>query len=107
MVRRVGRRDCWDCWTRVLRRSAGWRRIEVVKPEHRPAVKWNNVLEAAQDACISRVQKYGRLCRAWRTIRGSRLRLWHDVRAIILHGSSTSYEDDRLAEAVVCRCWIE
>jgi len=30
-----------DCWRRVLRRSAGWRRIEEVKPEPRPAMRWN------------------------------------------------------------------
>jgi hypothetical protein len=45
---KVGRREApWDCWTRVLRRSAGWRRMEDVRPEHRPAAKWNGVLEAA------------------------------------------------------------
>jgi hypothetical protein len=35
----VGKRE--DCCTRVLRRSAGWRRTAVVRPERRPAVKWN------------------------------------------------------------------
>lgn len=30
-----------DCWRRVLRRSAGCRRMEVVKPEVRPARRWN------------------------------------------------------------------
>jgi hypothetical protein len=35
-----------DCWTRVLRRSAGWRRMEDVRPERRPAPKWKVVLEA-------------------------------------------------------------
>jgi hypothetical protein len=30
-----------DCWTRVLRRSAGWRRKALVTPEPRPAAKWN------------------------------------------------------------------
>jgi hypothetical protein len=29
-----------DCWTRVLSRSAGWRRKAVVQPEPRPARKW-------------------------------------------------------------------
>lgn len=46
IVLSVGRRDCWDCWTRVLRRSAGWRRMEEVRPEQRPAEKWNIVLDA-------------------------------------------------------------
>lgn len=38
----VGRRAMgwWDCWTRVLRRSAGWRRMAEVRPEQRPAAKW-------------------------------------------------------------------
>jgi hypothetical protein len=37
----IGRRE-WerDCWTRVLRRSAGWRRMEEVSPERRPERKW-------------------------------------------------------------------
>src|SRR5271156_5873843 len=35
----VGIRE--DCWTRVLRRSAGWRRTGVGRPGRRPAVKWN------------------------------------------------------------------
>ena len=30
----------WDCWTRVLRRSAGWRRTAERRPEVSPAVKW-------------------------------------------------------------------
>jgi hypothetical protein len=42
---RVGRRDCWDCWTRVLRRSAGWRRMDDVRPEQSPAEKWKMVLD--------------------------------------------------------------
>ena len=48
MARRVGRRAevCRDCWTRVLRRSAGWRRTADVTPEERPAKKWNVVFEA-------------------------------------------------------------
>ena len=29
-----------DCWTRVLRRSAGWRRTAERTPELRPAKKW-------------------------------------------------------------------
>jgi hypothetical protein len=33
-----------DCWTRVLRRSAGWRRKAVVQPEPRPARKWKAVV---------------------------------------------------------------
>lgn len=42
MALRVGRSEwCLDCWTRVLRRSAGWRRMEEVRPEKRPARKWN------------------------------------------------------------------
>jgi hypothetical protein len=45
---KVGRREApWDCCTRVLRRSAGWRRIDEVRPEQRPAAKWNGVLDAA------------------------------------------------------------
>lgn len=38
------RLDC--CWTRVLSRSAGWRRMEEVRPDARPAAKWNGVLDA-------------------------------------------------------------
>ena len=33
-----------DCWTRVLSRSAGWRRKAVVQPEPRPARKWKAVV---------------------------------------------------------------
>lgn len=33
-----------DCCTRVLRRSAGWRRKAVVQPEPRPARKWKAVV---------------------------------------------------------------
>lgn len=29
-----------DCWTRVFRRSAGWRRTAERTPEERPARKW-------------------------------------------------------------------
>ena len=29
-----------DCWTRVLRRSAGWRREAERAPVPRPAMKW-------------------------------------------------------------------
>jgi len=32
-----------DCWTRVLRRSAGWRRMAEKMPEERPARKWDAV----------------------------------------------------------------
>jgi hypothetical protein len=41
MVRIVERRDVVlrDCWTRVFKRSAGWRRIEEERPERRPAAK--------------------------------------------------------------------
>lgn len=44
----VGRRAdvCWDCWTRVLRRSTGWRRTAVVRPDERPARKWKVAFEA-------------------------------------------------------------
>lgn len=51
IVLRVGKRAavCWDCWTRVLSRSAGWRRMEEVRPEQRPAAKWKGVLEADQE----------------------------------------------------------
>ena len=37
------RDEVWDCWTRVLRRSAGWRRTAVLTPLLRPARKWNAV----------------------------------------------------------------
>lgn len=40
------RLDC--CWTRVLSRSAGWRRMEEVRPDARPAAKWKGVLDAAK-----------------------------------------------------------
>ena len=30
-----------DCCTRVLRRSAGWRRTAERSPDARPAAKWN------------------------------------------------------------------
>lgn len=41
MERRVARREVEPlCWTRVLRRSAGWRRRAEVKPEVRPARRW-------------------------------------------------------------------
>lgn len=30
-----------DCWTRVLSRSTGWRRMAELKPEARPASRWN------------------------------------------------------------------
>lgn len=30
-----------DCWTRVLRRSAGWRMVADKQPVARPAKKWN------------------------------------------------------------------
>lgn len=35
--------EVWDCWTRVFKRSAGWRRKAVETPEERPARKWNAV----------------------------------------------------------------
>jgi len=38
---RTGTRECErDCWTRVLSRSAGWRRTALDTPEVRPARKW-------------------------------------------------------------------
>jgi hypothetical protein len=38
--RMVVRRElCPDCWTRVLRRSAGWRRTAERTPDPRPAMK--------------------------------------------------------------------
>lgn len=44
MLRIVERREEEpDCWTRVLRRSAGWRRMEEVKPDAKPARRWNAV----------------------------------------------------------------
>lgn len=48
MFLRVGRRvaPCPDCWTRVLRRSAGWRRMDEVRPEQSPAAKWKTVFDA-------------------------------------------------------------
>lgn len=41
-ISRIARvREWWpDCWTRVLRRSMGWRRTAERRPEKRPAVKW-------------------------------------------------------------------
>ena len=45
--RRVGRRVVErDCWRRVFRRSAGWRRVALRIPVVRPARKWNSVGEA-------------------------------------------------------------
>lgn len=35
-----------DCWTRVLRRSAGWRRMAEKMPEERPARKWYAIIES-------------------------------------------------------------
>lgn len=44
MELRVVRRDVErDCWTRVLRRSAGWRRVAERQPVARPAKKWNAI----------------------------------------------------------------
>jgi hypothetical protein len=40
-----------DCWTRVLSRSAGWRRKAVVQPEPRPARKW----KPAEERFVSEV----------------------------------------------------
>ena len=41
MVRRTGRSaEERDCWTRVFRRSAGWRSTAEETPEARPARKW-------------------------------------------------------------------
>jgi len=41
MERRTGKREeDRDCCTRVLRRSAGWRRMALETPEVRPARKW-------------------------------------------------------------------
>lgn len=41
MERMVERRVVWwDCCTRVLRRSAGWRRTADRMPDPRPAKKW-------------------------------------------------------------------
>jgi hypothetical protein len=39
---------CVDCCTRVFRRSAGCKRMEEVRPDARPARKWNVVFEAAR-----------------------------------------------------------
>lgn len=39
------RLDC--CCTRVLRRSAGCRRMDEVRPDARPAAKWKGILDAA------------------------------------------------------------
>ena len=42
----AARRECLpDCWTRVLRRSIGWRRMAERTPEPRPATKWKAVEE--------------------------------------------------------------
>lgn len=41
MARSDPMRECDpDCWTRVLSRSTGWRRIAELKPEARPASRW-------------------------------------------------------------------
>lgn len=41
MERRTGNKEEErDCWTRVLRRSAGWSRTAEETPEARPARKW-------------------------------------------------------------------
>jgi len=42
-----------DCWTRVLRRSAGCRRKALVTPEPRPAAKWNatSQVSVAESEC--------------------------------------------------------
>ena len=40
VFRTVGSEEDRDCWTRVLRRSAGWRRTALDTPEVRPARKW-------------------------------------------------------------------
>jgi hypothetical protein len=57
IVLTVERREAWwcDCWTRVLRRSAGCRRIEVVRPERSPAPKWKVVLEAGFGQLVTAV----------------------------------------------------
>ena len=50
MELRVVSRDAErDCWTRVLRRSAGWRRVAERQPVVRPAKKWNAVVRS----CVS------------------------------------------------------
>ena len=44
IARRVrDKEDAGDCWTRVFKRSAGWRRKAVVMPLLSPAAKWNAV----------------------------------------------------------------
>lgn len=40
-----------DCWTRVLRRSAGWRRKALVTPEPKPAAKWNAAVKVSVAVC--------------------------------------------------------
>jgi hypothetical protein len=52
----VGRRVVWgDCWMRVLRRSAGWRRKAERIPVERPAKKWN-----AQEGLVRGSGVFGR-----------------------------------------------
>ena len=58
-----------DCWTRVLRRSAGWRRMEEVRPEQRPAAKWKTVLDAAR---ATRVVSLGKLQSSIELVRACR-----------------------------------
>jgi hypothetical protein len=48
-----------DCWTRVLRRSAGCRRKALVTPEPRPAAKWN-AIDKRSVAVYSKARHYAR-----------------------------------------------
>lgn len=40
-----------DCWTRVLRRSAGWRRTADRMPEFKPAKKWTELVCQPRGPC--------------------------------------------------------
>lgn len=53
-----------DCWTRVFRRSAGWRRTAEEMPEPRPARKWNVGWAFLLDAALTWVEETGDVFRA-------------------------------------------
>lgn len=86
MAFNVGRRAavCWDCWTRVLRRSAGWSRMEEVRPEQRPAAKWKLVLDAAESRGMLVMQVTSKETEG-HTGRGAGLDLRHHICAVVRH----------------------
>jgi hypothetical protein len=45
----------FDCWTRVFRRSAGWRRKALTTPDPRPAAKWKAVVDVVLLALFVRI----------------------------------------------------